>query len=87
MSYQLPEKELAFNLGKLFKYRSVENTEKLVRALQVIRYHSLWFWHLTGQNDEYECSPVVFWGGSRHDKYKYFVKDFKHAYPNEDVEK
>lgn len=45
---------------------------------------SLWFWHITGQNDERECRPEVFFGDSYHGRYRYFRDDLKSAYPHAD---
>lgn len=45
---------------------------------------SLWFWHVTGQNDERECQPEASFDGGYHERYRYFRDDFKSAYPNAD---
>lgn len=81
MIFQPPREDLASNIGAIYKYREIINPEDLNRVLKMIREGSLWFWHVTGQNDENECQPIVFFGGDRKARYKYFLEDFKQAYP------
>lgn len=84
MIYQPPQNELASCGGKLYKYRAISDAEGLDQAVSMIRDRSLWFWHLTGQNDPKECKPKVFFGGDRQDIYRYFVNDLSTAYPGAD---
>lgn len=82
MSYQPPPDDLASMLGVIYKYRKISSPEEFCQALAMIKHKSLWFWHLTGQNDENECNPKVIFGGGYGARYEYFKKDFKSAYPH-----
>jgi hypothetical protein len=87
MPYQPSQEETASKLGVLFKYRPVKDLEQLGQVLSMIRNRSLWFWHLTGQNDGQECAPKVFFGGGSKAIYRFFVEDLRCAYPKADLEK
>ncbi|MBN1928363.1 MAG: DUF2971 domain-containing protein [Chlorobiaceae bacterium] len=82
MIYSPPPDDLASRLGVIYKYRKISSPEEFRQALAMIKYKSLWFWHLTGQNDENECNPKVIFGGGYGARYKYFKDDFKSAYPD-----
>lgn len=86
MPYQPPNDELASQLRVLYKYRSITDDATLEQTLSMIRTRSLWFWHLTDQNDKNECNPRVFFGGNQNAIYKYFLNDFNIAFPNIDSE-
>ena len=70
--------------GRLHKYRSTSSLNELDQLLSMINKGSLWLYHLTGQNDERECTPICFFGGDRRHRYKFFKKDFKVTWPNAD---
>ena len=85
MSYVPPVDQLASQLGSIFKYVMVRNAQELDRVCAMLAERSLWFWHVTGQNDERECQPEVFFDGGYHERYQYFRDDFKSAYPHADL--
>jgi hypothetical protein len=85
MIFQPPHEDLASNIGAIYKYSEIICPEHLNRALTMIREGTLWFWHVTRQNDENECKPKVFFGEDRRARYKYFLEDFKQAYPQVDT--
>jgi len=82
MTFIPPKEDLASQIGVLYKYVKIDNARLLVRAKSMIKDKSLWFWHVTGQNDKNECKPFVFFGGDGRARYNYFKKDFKEAFPN-----
>jgi hypothetical protein len=86
VSYLPPVAQLASELDAIYKYVPVRNQEELARARAMIADRSLWFWHITGQNDERECRPEVFYGGAYEDLYRYFINDFRLALPTVDLE-
>ena len=82
MTFVPPKEELAPEIGALYKYVPIDSSELLDRAISMIKDRSLWFWHVTDQNDENECKPKVFFGGDFRAKYKYFKNDLREAFPN-----
>lgn len=82
MVFQPPKKELASEIGSLYKYRKIDCPESFRQTSDMIKERSLWFWHVTGQNDENECKPKVTFDGTKKQKYEYFIDDFKQAYPH-----
>ncbi|MCR9248574.1 MAG: hypothetical protein NXI31_26405 [bacterium] len=84
MSYLPPVDQRASQLPAIFKYVPVRGEEELDRACAMIADRSLWFWHVTGQNDERECQPDVFWGGGFEEIYRYFLDDLREAFPDAD---
>ena len=86
MSYLPPADQRASRLPALFKYVPVRDQAELDRACAMIADRSLWFWHITGQNDERECQPDVFWGGGYEEVYRYFLEDLREAFPHADSE-
>ncbi len=85
MKFQPQKEDLASNIGTIYRYRKIISPEELNQALAMIRYKSLWFWHVTGQNDANECQPKVFFGGDFSARYKYFLADFEQAFPQIDA--
>jgi hypothetical protein len=86
MSYIPPFEQLASQLNSIFKYVRVQNLKELARASAMIADRSLWFWHVTGQNDERECHPECYYGGGYEELYRYFFVDFRRAFPDADPE-
>lgn len=84
MSYLPLVEQMASQLPAIFKYVPVRSPEELDRACAMITDRSLWFWHITGQNDERECQPDVFWGGGFEEIYRYFLDDLREAFPYAD---
>ena len=82
MVFQPPKKELASEIGALYKYRKIDCPESFRQTSDMIKKRSLWFWHVTGQNDENECKPKVTFDGTKKQIYEYFINDFKQAYPH-----
>jgi hypothetical protein len=85
LGYIPPEDRQAKNIGLLYRYRSADSDVSFRQVLEMIKNRSLWFWHLTGQNDKNECRPIPFFGGDRKAIYRYFKDDFRSAYPTADI--
>ena len=47
----------------------------------MLKHKSLWFYHVTSQNDENECNPILKYEGTFKEKYQYFLDDFKSSFP------
>jgi hypothetical protein len=82
VSYLPPVDQRASLLPAIFKYVPVRDQAELDRACAMIADRSLWFWHITGQNDERECQPEVFYGGGYEELHRYFLADFTEAFPD-----
>ena len=82
VSHLPPVDQRASQLPAIFKYLPVRNQGELDRACAMIAYRALWFWHITGQNDERECKPKVFFGGGYVELYRYFLADCTETFPD-----
>lgn len=80
--YLPPEGELASCCGFLYKYRPARDDKEFNQIISMIERGSLWFWHLTGQNDPNECKPLVYFGGDKRSRFLYFKDDFARSFPN-----
>lgn len=81
-TFLLPANQLASHITAIYKYVAIRSETELNRACAMISDRSLWFWHVTGQNDPRECQPIPFFGGNYGEVYDYFLTDFTEAFPH-----